>query len=109
MEKATHILFSLIFLFILLGSPSCMVLGQVQKCKKAQDCDPASCKHGILLCMEENCICDEPPMYLTSDGTNLKCKQDSDCDRDDDCKCGPKCLANCLSGICFCAGPPGCN
>ncbi|XP_059309734.1 uncharacterized protein LOC132060842 [Lycium ferocissimum] len=108
MEKATHILFSLIFLFILLGSPSYMVLGQVQKCTRAQDCDPASCKRGILSCMGGKCICDEPPIYLTSDGssrTDVKCKKDSDCPA----RCPPKCVPICIIAACFCTGPPECT
>ncbi|KAK4361086.1 hypothetical protein RND71_020038 [Anisodus tanguticus] len=107
MEKATSILFSLIFLFILLGSPSYMVLGQVQKCKRAQDCDPASCKGGILLCMGGSCFCDKPPMNLASDSSLRtdpvkSCKDDIDCNK---MKCIPECSPKCLHGVCFCNGP----
>ncbi|CAN4124362.1 unnamed protein product [Withania somnifera] len=115
MEKEANTLFSLTFLLILLGSPSYMVLGQVQKCKVAQACDPASCKHGIILRMEGKCICDEPPMHLKSDVSlrqnivNYSCKVDSDCAN----KCPPVCQANCFHGVCFCkgsdCGPPSQN
>lgn len=76
-----------------------MVSRQVQNCKSQKDCDPASCKHGILLCIEGFCMCDEPPMYVNSDGP---CNNKSDCDTT---KCAPICPSKCIHGNCVCSGP----
>nr|XP_009799577.1 PREDICTED: uncharacterized protein LOC104245641 [Nicotiana sylvestris]XP_016450379.1 PREDICTED: uncharacterized protein LOC107775189 [Nicotiana tabacum] len=103
MEKASSILFSLIILFSLLGSPSHMALGKYQRCQTVKDCNPATCKFGILNCIEGVCLCDIGKTYLANDGIirkNGSCKQDSDCKN----KCPPQCIANCLAGVCFCTG-----
>ncbi|XP_059315860.1 uncharacterized protein LOC132066594 [Lycium ferocissimum] len=91
MKKESTIVFTVICVYILLGSPSCMVFGNIQECQTARDCDPASCD-GIMVCPDGICVCEK--------GTRRKdsCKKDSDCKT----KCPPKCIANCLSGICFC-------
>ncbi|KAM3304094.1 hypothetical protein P3S67_015126 [Capsicum chacoense] len=69
MEKASSILFSLFCLFILLGSPSSMVMGQGKACESVKDCYTLFCKRIHLVCLEGHCICNEAPKYMERGGS----------------------------------------
>ncbi|KAM3358883.1 hypothetical protein P3S68_021816 [Capsicum galapagoense] len=107
MEKASSILFSLIFMLILLGSPSCMASGQGKACQSVKDCFTLFCKHEHPVCLEGHCICKAAPKYMASDD-DLGIDIVDLCHKDSDCKaiCGPEWSSiKCIDGICVCKNP----
>ncbi|KAK4715664.1 hypothetical protein R3W88_014002 [Solanum pinnatisectum] len=92
MEKTSIVLLSLIALFVLLGSPSCMALQRQPQCQTSKDCNPTACGGESMHCVAGVCLC--PPEIRKS----VACSRDSDCVG----KCPPQSIPSCFKGKCVC-------